>query len=184
MFPISDAAITAIDTLESHGFEAYCVGGAVRDLLMGKVPTDYDITTNALPQDVINIFPKTVATGIKHGTITVLLDKETIEITTYRTDGEYVDNRHPEKVQFVAGIGEDLSRRDFTVNAIAYSPYRGILDLLGGRKDIKNKIIKCVGQPEKRFNEDALRIMRCFRFASTLGFSIEKHTLCAAVSLI
>lgn len=170
-------------SLEEHGFEAYCVGGAVRDLLMGKFPTDYDVATNATPEAVMGIFERTVATGLKHGTVTVIIGNQNIEVTTFRTEDGYSDGRHPDKVSFVEGLGDDLARRDFTVNAIAYSEKRGLIDPMGGRADIENRIIRCVGEAERRFTEDKLRIMRCFRFASVLGFSIEQDTFNAAMKL-
>ncbi len=167
-----------ITILGEGGYEAFAVGGCVRDMIMGKEPVDYDITTNALPQQIKNCFAgfKTIDTGIKHGTVTVVLNDENFEITTYRVDGEYTDNRRPDNVRFSSLISEDLSRRDFTVNAMAYSEDEGLVDLFDGEKDIKNKVIRCVGDPDKRFNEDGLRILRALRFASTLGFEIEKKT--------
>ncbi len=170
-----------IDTLVQNGHSAYIVGGCVRDSLMGKTPDDFDITTSAKPEEVQNLFAKTVPTGIKHGTVTVIVDKTTIEVTTFRTESGYSDSRHPENVSFVSSIKEDLSRRDFTVNAIAYNKYDGIADFFGGCADINNKILRAVGEPEKRFREDALRILRLFRFASTLGFACEDNTLAAAL---
>ena len=172
-----------IETLENNGFEAYCVGGAVRDLIMGKTPYDYDITTSAMPEEIISCFDKTVPTGIKHGTVTVIIDNYNIEVTTYRSDGEYINHRQPETVNFVKNINEDLSRRDFTINAICYNPKTNTLDLFSGQSDIKNKIIRTVGNPDVRFTEDALRIMRCFRFSCQLGFSIEENTLNSALKL-
>ncbi|MDD4688407.1 MAG: HD domain-containing protein [Eubacteriales bacterium] len=167
-----------IETIEQNGYEAYLVGGCVRDMLMGKEPNDYDITTSALPKQIKEIFNgyTVVETGLKHGTVTLVIDKENIEITTYRIDGEYADNRRPESVIFTKSLEEDLSRRDFTVNAMAYNPQRGIIDLFGGAKDIEDNIIRCVGEPDRRFNEDGLRILRGLRFASRLGFSIHKET--------
>lgn len=164
--------------LESNGFEAYIVGGCVRDALMGKVPDDTDITTSALPSEIHQVFcdEKLIDTGIKHGTVTLIYNNKEYEITTFRTDGIYADNRHPESVSFVKDIKEDLARRDFTVNAMAYSPLRGLCDLFGGQADIKNKIIRCVGNPSVRFEEDGLRILRALRFSSVLGFEIEKET--------
>ena len=167
-------------TLENAGFEAYAVGGCVRDLLMGKTPLDYDITTSAKPSEVKKLFDNTADTGIKHGTVTVIIDSMPIEVTTYRTETGYSDFRRPDGVSFVSDIKEDLSRRDFTVNAICYNPKSGIKDLFGGCDDIRNKILRTVGDPEKRFYEDALRIMRLIRFKSVLGFEIEKNTLTAA----
>lgn len=170
--------ITALEILAGSGFEAFVVGGCVRDMLMGKTPADYDITTNALPHQTAECFKdyRVIETGIKHGTVTVVIDDENIEITTYRVDGEYVDNRRPENVSFTASITEDLARRDFTMNAICYSPEKGIIDPFEGRKDIERGIIRCVGEPDKRFNEDGLRILRAIRFASQTGFEIDEET--------
>ncbi len=169
---------TVIKRLEDRGFEAYIVGGCVRDSLMGLSPADYDITTNALPDQIKNCFSdtSTIDTGIRHGTVTVVLNGENIEITTYRIDGEYKDNRHPENVSFTDKLTEDLSRRDFTINAMAYSDRTGIIDRFGGQRDLCNHIIRCVGDPELRFKEDALRILRALRFAACFGFSIESVT--------
>ena len=167
-----------INTYEENGFEAYCVGGSIRDSIMGLNIGDWDITTSATPEETKQLFKdeRIVETGIKHGTVSIIKDHESIEVTTFRIDGEYVDNRHPEDVSFTRSLSEDLKRRDFTVNAIAYSDSTGITDLFGGCEDIKNKIIRTVGEPEKRFEEDGLRIMRALRFASTLGFTIEEET--------
>lgn len=167
-----------IDRLEGAGYEAYCVGGAVRDCLMGTVPVDWDITTSAMPDETQELFSdyKTVDTGLKHGTLTVIIDHTPYEITTYRIDGAYEDNRHPDEVRFTKTLGEDLARRDFTVNAIAYNPRVGTVDLFGGQEHIYNSIIKTVGDPDKRFKEDALRIVRALRFSSVLGFRIEEET--------
>ena len=164
--------------LKEAGFEAFCVGGAVRDSIMGIAPGDWDITTSALPEETRGVFSdfKTIDTGIKHGTLTVIIDHKPYEITTYRIDGEYGDNRHPESVAFTRNIEDDLARRDFTVNAIAYNPDDGIVDPYGGQSDIYNSIIKTVGDPDRRFNEDGLRIMRALRFSSVLGFPIEQET--------
>ncbi len=169
--------------LENAGFEAWCVGGAVRDLIMGFVPSDYDITTNAKPETVMSIFPKTVSTGIQHGTVTVVTPYGNIEVTTYRTEGQYSDHRSPDDVDFVKSVDEDLKRRDFTVNAILYNPIKGIYDPQNGISDIKNKILRCIGEPQERFSEDALRIMRLFRFSAQLGFEIEGNTLKSALNL-
>lgn len=167
-----------LEILGGSGFEAWVVGGCVRDRVMGKTPDDYDITTNALPKQTAECFKDytVVETGIKHGTVTVVMDGENIEITTYRVDGEYLDNRRPEKVTFTRSLEEDLARRDFTMNAMAYNPEKGIVDPYGGRDDIKNRLIRCVGNPDKRFNEDGLRILRALRFASRTGFEIEVET--------
>lgn len=170
-------------TIENAGFEAWCVGGAVRDLIMGLTPSDYDITTNAEPEVIMSIFPKTVATGIKHGTVTVVTNNGNIEVTTYRTEGQYTDHRSPDNVDFVKNIDEDVKRRDFTVNAILYNPKKGFYDSQNGVLDIENKILRCIGQPHERFTEDALRILRLFRFSAQLGFEIEKDTLDYALEL-
>lgn len=169
---------TAINLLQSAGFEAYAVGGCVRDSLLGKTPNDWDITTSAKPEDMKSVFADfhCIDTGIKHGTVTVVIDGEPLEITTFRLDGEYEDNRHPKSVTFTSNLGADLGRRDFTVNAMAYSKMTGTVDLFGGHNDLKNGIIRCVGDPDRRFNEDALRILRALRFASALDFEIEEKT--------
>lgn len=168
----------AINLLQSAGFEAYAVGGCVRDSLLGKTPNDWDITTSAKPEDMKSVFADfhCIDTGIKHGTVTVVIDGEPLEITTFRLDGEYEDNRHPKSVTFTSDLGADLGRRDFTVNAMAYSKMTGTVDLFGGQNDLKNGIIRCVGDPNRRFNEDALRILRALRFASALDFEIEEKT--------
>lgn len=168
----------AINLLQSAGFEAYAVGGCVRDSLLGKTPNDWDITTSAKPEDMKSVFADfhCIDTGIKHGTVTVVIDGEPLEITTFRLDGEYEDNRHPKSVTFTSNLGADLGRRDFTVNAMAYSKMTGTVDLFGGQNDLKNRIIRCVGDPDRRFNEDALRILRALRFASALDFEIEEKT--------
>ena len=168
-----------ISELNKNGYEGYIVGGCVRDYLMDIPPHDYDITTSALPEEVKAIFPHTVDTGIEHGTVTVIIDKIGYELTTYRIDGEYKDNRHPEQVIFTDKLAGDLSRRDFTVNAIAYNDQRGYVDMFGGMEDIKKAIIKGVGEPSKRFQEDALRMMRALRFSAQLNFSIEENTMLA-----
>ena len=175
---IPSKAKTIITLLENAGFEAFCVGGAVRDSIMGLNPTDWDITTSASPEDTVMVFKdyKTVDTGLKHGTLTVVIDKTPFEVTTYRVDGDYNDNRHPENVHFTKKLSDDLSRRDFTVNALAYNDKKVLVDLYGGQEDIYNSIIKTVGNPSARFQEDGLRIMRALRFASVLGFTIESET--------
>lgn len=166
-----------ITTLENAGHEAFCVGGAVRDLISGlKTPHDFDVAVNCPPEEVMKLFEHTIPTGIKHGTVTVLIDGIPIEVTTYRVDGDYTDARHPDSVRFVGNIKEDLSRRDFTVNAIAYNEQKGIFDPFDGCGDIKRKILRTVGDAELRFKEDALRIMRLYRFSSVLGFEIESET--------
>lgn len=165
-----------IGRLRQGGFEAYAVGGCVRDTLLGRVPGDWDITTSARPEEVKQLFKRTVDTGIQHGTVTVLADHVGYEVTTYRIDGEYEDGRHPKQVAFTSDLVEDLKRRDFTINAMAYSHETGIVDAFNGMGDLENKIIRCVGDPLERFGEDALRILRAVRFSAQLGFSIESRT--------
>ena len=172
-----------INKLETAGFEAYAVGGCVRDSILGRKPDDWEITTSAKPEQVKALFRRTVDTGLQHGTVTVMIDKEGFEVTTYRVDGEYEDGRHPKEVTFTASLEEDLKRRDFTINAMAYNTSSGLVDMFGGLEDIKKKIIRCVGNPLERFTEDALRIMRAVRFSAQLGFEIEKETK-AALSVI
>ena len=178
MLEIGKGVSQAISILKSSGYEAYLVGGCVRDMLMGIKAHDYDITTSASPFEMKQVFKdyRTIETGIKHGTLTVIIDGEILEITTYRIDGEYKDNRHPESVTFSRNLKDDLLRRDFTINALVYNESEGVIDLFDGEKDIKNKIIRAVGDAEKRFTEDALRILRGIRFSSTLGFEIEENT--------
>lgn len=170
-----------IKQLNNNGYEAYIVGGCVRDHLLGNVPKDWDITTSALPHDVKRLFTHTFDTGIQHGTITVLIDNISFEVTTYRIDGDYKDNRHPEEVVFTDKLSGDLSRRDFTMNAIAYNDDKGFVDLFNGLDDIKSGIIRGVGIPSKRFQEDALRMLRAVRFSAQLGFKIEPATLNALI---
>ena len=165
-----------ITILENAGYEAYAVGGCVRDTLLNKEPDDWDITTSATPEEAKALFPRTIDTGIQHGTITVLMGKETYEVTTYRIDGEYEDSRHPKEVIFTSNLLEDLKRRDFTINAMAYNDRSGIVDAFDGMKDLENKIIRCVGNPRERFTEDALRMMRAVRFSGQLGYEIEPAT--------
>ena len=165
-----------ITTLQKHGYEAYAVGGCVRDTLLGREPGDWDITTSAMPEETKELFDKTFDTGIEHGTITVLLDGEGYEVTTYRIDGEYEDSRHPKEVTFTRSLNEDLLRRDFTINAMAYNHADGLVDIFGGVEDLHKKIIRCVGDAKARFSEDALRILRGIRFAAQLGFEIEEET--------
>ncbi|MBR1584784.1 MAG: tRNA nucleotidyltransferase [Clostridia bacterium] len=171
----------AIDRLEGAGFAAYAVGGCVRDWLLGAAPHDYDICTAASPSEMQRVFAgeRTIETGLKHGTLTVILRQMSIEITTFRQDGEYLDGRHPETVTFTRRVEDDLARRDFTINAMAYSPARGLADPFDGRGDCARGLIRCVGQPEKRFGEDALRILRALRFSARLGFPIEENTAAA-----
>ena len=172
-----------IDMLRSHGFSAYVVGGAVRDTLLCKAVSDWDVTTSATPDQTLQTFEgmRTIPTGLKHGTVTVLFEHDgrgvPVEITTFRVDGEYLDHRRPSKVSFSTSIGEDLSRRDFTVNAMAFNDEEGLVDLFDGKKDLEGRIIRCVGDPKTRYSEDALRIMRAFRFSSQLCFEIEEKTL-------
>lgn len=172
-----------INILEKNGYEAYAVGGCVRDAILLKEPNDWDITTSAMPEDVKNIFNKTIDTGIKHGTVTVLIERTGYEVTTYRIDGEYEDGRHPKSVEFTSNLIEDLKRRDFTINAMAYSDKKGIVDAFDGIGDLERKVIKCVGNPEDRFNEDALRILRAVRFSAVLDFDIEENTKKAIIKL-
>lgn len=165
-----------LHTLQEAGYEAYAVGGCIRDSLLGRRPDDWDITTSAKPQETKALFGKTIDTGIQHGTVTVMRHGRGYEVTTYRVDGEYEDGRHPKEVTFTASLKEDLRRRDFTVNAMAYNEKDGLVDLFGGRQDLEQKIIRCVGEANERFEEDALRIMRAVRFSAQLGFSIEERT--------
>lgn len=168
-----------IDTFYKNNFEAFMVGGCVRDILLGNLPKDYDITTSAKPEITISLFDKTIPTGLKHGTVTVLINNEPYEVTTYRTEGKYIDNRRPSSVDFVTDIKEDLSRRDFTINSLAYNQKVGLIDYFNGTDDIKNKIIRCVGNADKRFKEDALRMLRAVRFSCQLNFDIEENTYTA-----
>lgn len=165
-----------IDMLHNHGHEAYAVGGAVRDAILGREPKDWDVTTNAFPSEIKSIFNKTIDTGIEHGTVTVLIGKVGYEVTTYRIDGEYFDSRHPSSVEFTSNIKEDLLRRDFTINAMAYNDKEGLIDEFGGLSDLKSGIIKCVGNARERFNEDALRMLRAIRFSAQLGFEVDEET--------
>ena len=174
---IPDKVKFIIDTFYENNYEAFMVGGCIRDSLLSKEPKDYDIATSALPNITESLFEKTIPTGIKHGTITVLLDKEPFEVTTYRVEGEYKDNRRPDEISFVTNIKDDLSRRDFTINAFAYHSKEGLKDYFNGLEDLQNKIIRTVGDSNKRFNEDALRMMRAIIFASQRDFKIEKSTL-------
>lgn len=172
-----------ITELEAAGYEAYAVGGCVRDSILGRTPDDWDITTSATPMQTKAVFKRTIDTGIQHGTVTVMLEHESFEITTYRIDGEYEDSRHPKEVVFTANLVEDLRRRDFTINAMAYNDRSGIVDVFGGMADLDNKVIRCVGNAVERFTEDALRIMRAVRFSAQLGFSIDPGTERAIVEL-
>lgn len=176
---LPDSVRQIISRLEDKGFKAYAVGGAVRDSLSGKTPQDWDVATSALPEKIIEIFNDytVIPTGLKHGTVTVRIEGENFEITTFRSDGDYVDCRHPSRVDFVSDITQDLRRRDFTVNAMAYNEKDGLIDLYGGLDDIKGGILRAVGDACERFEEDALRILRCLRFVSSTGFSVEEKTL-------
>lgn len=171
-------ALTVIEQLEHFGFEAYVVGGCVRDSLLGIAPKDWDVCTNATPQEVLRVFRHrpVIKTGLKHGTVTVMVDREPIEVTTFRVDGAYTDNRHPDAVTFVSRVEDDLARRDFTINAMAYNPTRGLVDAFDGCRDLAEGCIRCVGEPDERFNEDGLRIMRALRFAARYDFRIENET--------
>ena len=168
-----------LKTLKEAGFEAVIVGGCVRDALLKHEPKDFDITTSALPREIKSLFRRTVDTGIEHGTVTVLMGDGQYEVTTYRVDGAYTDHRHPEEVTFTRSLEEDLKRRDFTINAMCYSEDTGLIDMFGGVSDLENGVIRAVGDPEKRFDEDALRIMRALRFAAQLQFDIEEKTYAA-----
>ena len=183
MITIPNEVKTVMNKLSENGFRSYIVGGCVRDSVMGREPNDWDVTTDATPEQIKKVFSdfRTVDTGIKHGTILVVSGKYPVETTTFRIDGEYSDNRHPDSVTFTKDIKDDLARRDFTINAMAYNDEEGLIDPFGGREDIDKKIIKCVGDPDKRFTEDALRILRGIRFASVLGFSVEDNTSAAII---
>lgn len=178
MIQIPDAVQTAGLLLRGAGYEAYAVGGCVRDALLGRHPHDWDMTTNAPPDAVKRVFADypVIETGIAHGTVTILIRQMPIEITTYRVDGAYTDHRHPDGVRFTARLADDLARRDFTVNAMAFDPAVGVIDPFGGKADLARRVIRCVGDPARRFDEDALRILRALRFASVLGFAIDPAT--------
>ncbi|MDE7358835.1 MAG: CCA tRNA nucleotidyltransferase [Lachnospiraceae bacterium] len=173
---LPDKVQNIINTLEEAGYEAYAVGGCVRDSMLGRKPDDWDITTSAKPEEMKRLFPRTVDTGIKHGTVTVLLGGEGFEVTTYRIDGVYEDGRHPTEVNFTSNLKEDLRRRDFTINAMAYNERSGLVDLYGGLADMENRVIRCVGDARERFDEDALRMLRAVRFSAQLGFRIDEAT--------
>ncbi|MBO4835649.1 MAG: CCA tRNA nucleotidyltransferase [Lachnospiraceae bacterium] len=176
---VPEEVCAIMDTLTSAGYEAYCVGGCVRDSLLGRTPEDWDITTSALPEQVKSLFSNTVDTGIQHGTVMIVIKGIGYEVTTYRIDGKYLDGRHPEHVTFTRSLEEDLKRRDFTINAFAYRDGVGIVDLFGGMDDLEKKIVRAVGDPDARFTEDALRIMRAIRFAAQLDFEVEEKTYAA-----
>ena len=182
---LPENVVHIITLLENAGYEAYVVGGCVRDSVMGFIPHDWDIATSAKPDEVTKIFAdyKVIPTGIKHGTVTVMIEDDGYEITTFRVDGKYSDGRRPDDVEYAESLEEDLSRRDFTINAMAFNPRTGIIDDFGGIDDIRNKVIRCVGNPYERFKEDALRILRAIRFASTLGFELEVYTRNAMLEL-
>ena len=181
MFELPRGAAFVLDRLAQHGFQAYVVGGCVRDTMLGRAPKDWDICTDALPEDMQRVFAgqHVIETGLKHGTLTVMIDHEPYEVTTFRVDGAYTDHRHPDEVLFVSDVRDDLSRRDFTINAMAWNPKTGLVDIAGGQQDLAAGLIACVGEPDRRFSEDALRIMRALRFASVYGFDIEAQTACA-----
>ena len=178
MWTLPEGAEFVLKKLHACGYQAYVVGGCVRDTLLGRAPKDWDVCTNALPEDMLKVFAgcHVIETGLRHGTLTVMYDHEPFEVTTFRVDGEYTDHRHPDEVIFVADVKEDLARRDFTVNAMAWSPEQGLVDAFGGQEDLRARVIRCVGDPQKRFEEDALRIMRALRFASVYGFAIDPGT--------
>lgn len=173
---LPDKVHKIIETLQAAGFEAYAVGGCVRDSILGREPNDWDITTSAKPQETKRLFSRTIDTGIQHGTVTVMMDKEGFEVTTYRIDGEYEDSRHPKEVTFTASLEEDLKRRDFTINAMAYNDQDGLVDIFGGIRDIEMGVIRCVGNARERFTEDALRMLRAVRFSAQLGYRIDEKT--------
>ena len=174
---IPENASFIIQTLEKSGFEAYVVGGCVRDMVLGREPEDWDITTSATPQQVKALFRRTIDTGIQHGTVTVMVGSEGYEVTTYRMDGEYEDHRHPKEVVFTPNLIEDLKRRDFTINALAFNPRTGLVDEFDGLGDLERHCIRCVGVAKERFEEDALRMLRGIRFAGQLQFELEEKTL-------
>ena len=180
---IPEPAAKVLDRLHECGYEAYVVGGCVRDSVLGLTPDDWDITTGATPDQVREIFKRTIDTGIEHGTVTVRMDGESLEVTTFRIDGDYTDHRHPDHVSFTTDLVEDLKRRDFTINAMAYNDRDGIIDLFGGLEDLRHGIVRCVGDPAERFTEDALRILRAVRFCAKLGYSLDPATREEAVRL-
>ena len=180
---IPDGVERIIQKLNHHGYEAFAVGGCIRDTLLGREPKDWDITTSASPWQVKELFGRTIDTGIQHGTVTVMDGRTGYEVTTYRVDGEYEDGRHPKSVKFTSSLKEDLKRRDFTINAMAYSHERGLVDEFGGLEDLKSRVIRCVGKPEERFGEDALRMLRAIRFSAQLDFSIDPGTWAAVKAI-
>lgn len=176
---VGNGAARCCRTLRDAGFEAYPVGGCVRDLLLGREPGDWDVTTNALPEQVMELFERVIPTGVKHGTVTVILENESMEVTTFRGERGYSDGRHPDAVSFDATLEEDLARRDFTINAMALAPDGAVIDLFGGREDLTQKRIRCVGDPLRRFGEDGLRMFRAVRFGAQLGFALTQETQAA-----
>ena len=180
---IPRSAVKVLARLHALGYEAYVVGGCVRDSLIGETPQDWDITTSASPRQITEAFSRTIDTGIEHGTVTVRMDKESLEVTTYRIDGKYADHRHPDQVRFTTSLEEDLKRRDFTINAMAYNEQDGLVDLFGGREDLQAGVVRCVGEARERFTEDALRIFRAVRFCAKLGFTLAPETKEAAQRL-
>ena len=180
---LPENVVNIISKLEADGNQAYAVGGCIRDSILKRAPEDWDITTSAVPQQVKALFKRTVDTGIKHGTVTIMIDKNGYEVTTYRIDGDYEDGRHPKSVEFSVSLEDDLQRRDFTINAMAYNNATGLVDEFKGIEDLNSKIIRCVGNPIDRFSEDALRMMRAIRFSAQLGFSIEDQTFAAIKEL-
>lgn len=181
-FTLPPHVCACMEALERAGFEAWAVGGCVRDLLRGALPHDYDLATSALPEDTLRLFPSAIPTGLTYGTVTVVTPQGPLEVTTFRTETGYQGFRRPESVRFAARLRDDLSRRDFTINAMAYAPARGLCDAFGGEADLKARLIRAVGEPARRFEEDALRVLRAFRFASQLAFAIEGRTLHAALA--
>ena len=181
MVTMPAGAAFVLQRLKENGFQGYVVGGCVRDSLLGRAPKDWDICTDALPEEMQRVFrdQHVIETGLKHGTLTVMYDHEPYEVTTFRVDGEYTDHRHPDEVRFVKNVVDDLARRDFTVNAMAWNPQSGLVDAFGGQEDLRAGVIRCVGEADRRFGEDALRIMRALRFASVYGFDIEAETAAA-----
>ena len=180
---IPDKVEKVLSALHQAGFEAYAVGGCVRDSILGRTPDDWDITTNALPGQVKQVFRRTIDTGIEHGTVTVRFEGESFEVTTYRLDGKYEDHRHPDNVSYTRNLREDLMRRDFTVNAMAYNDRDGLVDLFGGLSDLRDQVVRCVGSPRERFDEDALRVLRAVRFCAKLGFRLDPATKEAATQM-
>lgn len=176
---LPDKVSEIIGRLAAAGYEAYAVGGCIRDSVLGRAPNDWDITTSAKPEEVKQLFSRTIDTGIKHGTVTIMLDREGFEVTTYRIDGDYEDGRHPKEVTFTACLEEDLKRRDFTINAMAYNEQSGLVDIFGGMQDIQQNVVRCVGDAQERFAEDALRMLRAVRFSAQLGYQIEGGTKAA-----